>query len=256
MRRIGRLTTIGVAAVLALGIAAGGAAGGSPLTGKIWVLTSLQGKAPLAGTSITIAFTSDGKVSGSSGCNSYSGTYTATRGRLKISRVASTQMACAPAIMAQEGEYHQVLSSARAYGVRSGRLTLRSSLGRTLAVFAVQAQSLAGTAWNVTGFNNGKNAVVSVLAGTKLTAAFGKDGMLTGFAGCNHYDGAYTASAPKLHFGPISSTRKNCGSPAGVMGQESAYLAALGTVASYRIEGSTLELLTAKDTTAVALKRA
>ena len=35
-----------------------------------------------------------------------------------------------------------------------------------------QDQSLAGTAWEVTGFNNGRQAVVSVLAGTSLTAIF------------------------------------------------------------------------------------
>ena len=232
------------------------AAGGSSLTGKVWALTSLAGKKPVAGTRISISFTADGKVSGSSGCNSYGGTYTAAGVRLKISKLASTQMACAPAIMTQETQYLGALSSTRLYGVRGGTLALRSGIGRSLAVFAVESQTLAGTSWHVTAYNNGKQAVVSVLAGTKLTAAFGKDGMLTGSAGCNHYDATYTTSAAALELGAIASTRKTCASPAGVMAQESAYLAALGTVATYRIEGSMLELLTAKGTIAATLARA
>ena len=55
-------------------------------------------------------------------------------------------------------------------------------------------------------YNNGKQAVVSVLADTKVTAVFGKSGSLTGFAGCNDYNASYKASAPKIYIGPVAST--------------------------------------------------
>jgi hypothetical protein len=39
----------------------------------------------------------------------------------------------------------------------------------------------------VTGYNNGKQAVVSVVIGSELTADFKADGNLGGSAGCNSY---------------------------------------------------------------------
>jgi heat shock protein HslJ len=107
----------------------------------------------------------------------------------------------------------------------------------------------------VLAYNNGKQAVVSVLAETKLTAVFGKGGSLTGFAGCNDYNASYKAAAPKISIGPVASTRKHCEEPAGVGEQETSYLAALETAATYRVEGSRLELRTADGGLAVELHR-
>ena len=104
-------------------------------------------------------------------------------------------------------------------------------------------------------YNNGKQAVVSVLAETKLTAVFGKSGSLTGFAGCNDYNASYTATAPRIAIGPVAATRKHCEEPAGVGEQEARYLAALETAATYRVEGSRLELRTADGALAVELHR-
>jgi heat shock protein HslJ len=94
----------------------------------------------------------------------------------------------------------------------------------------------------VIAYNNGKEAVTSVLAGTALTAEFGEDGSLTGNSGCNEYHGSYKTTGSEIEIGPLASTRMACGEPAGVMDQESQYLAALGTAATYKIEGKTLEL--------------
>lgn len=250
------VAALGAAAVLALAPGGAGAAGGTQLTGKVWQLTSLGGKKPLTGTSITLELGADGKLSGSSGCNSYGGTYTAGRRAFEVApTLVSTQMACAEPVMAQETAYVHALLAARAYTVRRGALTLRSAAGKQLLSFAVQSQALAGTSWKVVSYNDGK-ALVSVLAKTELTAAFGKDGKLTGSSGCNRYDATYTAKAPRLELGPIAATRMACGEPAGVMEQESAYLAALGVAATYRIEGPGLELRNAKGAAVVSLTRA
>jgi len=247
---------LGAAALLALAAAGADAAGGTQLTGKVWRLTSLGGNKPLAGTSITLELGADGKMSGSSGCNSYGGTYTAGRHTFKVApTLVSTQMACAAPVMTQETAYVHALLAARAYTVRGGALALRSAGGRQLLSFAVQSQALAGTSWKVVSYNDGK-ALVSVLAKTELTAAFGKNGKLTGSSGCNRYDAAYTAKAPHIELGPIASTRMACGDPAGVMEQESAYLAALGAASTYRIEGPRLELRNAKGASVVSLTRA
>jgi len=43
----------------------------------------------------------------------------------------------------------------------------------------------------VTGYNNGRVAVVSPIQGTELTAFFGPGGNLTGSAGCISYSAGY-----------------------------------------------------------------
>jgi heat shock protein HslJ len=226
----------------------------SELTANIWVLAGLDGKAPLAGTSVTAEFASGG-VSGSGGCNRYSGKARTLGRTIRISSLVTTEMACQPKIMTQESAYLKALTSARRYSIDGGSLTLKALGGRVLATFKAQSQQLAGTSWTVVSYNNGKQAVESVLAATKLTAVFGKDGNLTGFAGCNSYSAAYSGTPPKLTIAQVSSTRKYCATPTGAMDQEAQYLAALATAATYRIEGTTLELRTASGDLAAEFRR-
>jgi hypothetical protein len=49
-------------------------------------------------------------------------------------------------------------------------LTLKDQAGAAVARFVAEPQGLAGTSWDVTGYNNGRQAVVSLLAGTAITA--------------------------------------------------------------------------------------
>jgi heat shock protein HslJ len=158
--------------------------------------------------------------------------------------------------MVQERLYLAALTAARSYSIAGGTLRLRGKSGLALATFAVQSQSLAGTRWTVVGYNNGKQAVVSVLTGTKLTANFDTAGRVAGSAGCNDYNGPVKETPPKISIGPLASTRKFCDAPAGVMDQESAYLAALASAATYSVQGTTLELRTASGAIAASLSRA
>src|SRR3954468_16338287 len=146
-------------AVLGLAVVASASPRPSVLTGKIWVLTGLEGKAPLAGTSITSEFTQAGAVSGSAGCNRYGGTSRPVGRTIRISSISSTEMACRPRIMAQESAYLKALGSARRYRVDGAKLTLEAFAGRALATFEAQSQHLAGTSWHVVVYNNGKQAV-------------------------------------------------------------------------------------------------
>jgi heat shock protein HslJ len=253
--RMTRALLILVAALVAVPAAGAGSRQSSPLTGKVWVAATVFGKAPLAGTDLTAEFTAAGDLTGSAGCNRFAGTFTTFGPSLRVSALSYSQMACAPKIMIRETTYLKALAGSLSYAVSGGRLTLRNGAGRIVLTYTVESQALAGTSWKVTAYNNGKQAVVSVAAGSKLTAVFGKDGSLTGFAGCNNYDAPYRATPPKLSIGTVASTRKECGTPKGVMTQELQYLTALHTAASYRIEGNTLELRTASGALAAELQR-
>jgi heat shock protein HslJ len=247
-------------AVIALLVALGGLASASAasqptLTGQTWQLTKLG---PVARTKagIRLRFTSSGKVSGFAGCNSFSGTYTSYGSSITVSRkLAITQKACARLVMVQERLYLAALTAARTYSIAGGVLKLKRRTGATLATFAVQSQSLAGTRWVVVDYNNGKQAVVTVLVGTKLTANFDLAGHMAGFAGCNDYNGPVKATPPKISIGPFASTKKFCSAPTGVMEQESAYLAALASAATYSIQGTTLEFRTAGGAIAASFSR-
>jgi heat shock protein HslJ len=246
---------LGIATAMLAGAGGAPAASSPRLTGQTWQLARLAGiNRQSAG--ITAAFATGGRVSGFSGCNSYSGSYTTSGDSIAVSKnLAVTMMACSKMVMLTERAFLAALTSARAYSVKNDTLTLMGRRNLKLATFNVQSQSLAGTTWTITGYNNGKQAVVSVTAATKLTAAFDKSNV-SGSAGCNNYNGTYATTPPRISFGPLASTRKYCSTPSGVMDQEAAYLAALATAATYQLQGSTLELRTAGGAIAVTMQRA
>jgi heat shock protein HslJ len=105
---------------------------------------------------------------------------------------------------------------------------------------AAPKDTLSGTSWTATGVNNGKGAVESVAAGTTITASFGTDGQLSGSGGCNQYSATFTSADGTIVIGPIAGTRMAC-DPI-VSDQETAYFAALDAAATYKVQGSTLEL--------------
>lgn len=226
------------------------------LDGTAWVLSSLPGQSLVAEATPTLRF-EGGRVFGTDGCNRYSAPFTATSETLEVgTRGVSTQMACPPPVMQQAGVFMSALTQARTYRIAGGKLALLAADGAVLASFATQSQSLAGTSWSVTGFNNGKQAVVSVLTGTSLTMSFAGDGKVGGSAGCNRYTATYASAGQKLTFGPAAATRMMCAQPGGVMEQEQQFLKALETVATARFEGDRLELRTSGGQLAVTLSKA
>ena len=225
------------------------------LDGTAWVLSALPGRTLLPGSSVTLRFGS-GRASGTDGCNRYAVPYTATGSKLKFEPTGvSTQMACPREVMEQAGAFIASLAGARSFRVDAGQLQLLAGDGALLASLAPQPQGPAGTAWRVTGYNSGKQAVTSVLGGTALTMAFSADGKVSGSAGCNNYTGTYASNGSTLAFGPAATTRKMCAEPARIMEQEQQFLKALESVATTRQEGDRLELRTADGALAVSLTR-
>ena len=227
------------------------------LTGHIWVLTELNGKAPLPDTTITAEFDEEGKVGGSASCNSYNTTYTVDGNKITFGEhAATTLMACPEPIMKQENAFFDVLKNAATFEIVEDGLTLYDNDGNALAVFSAQSQDLAGSSWEVIAYNNGKEAVVSVIIGTEITADFGEDGQLTGNAGCNNYFASYETEGDKISIGPAGSTEMGCSEPEGIMEQEQLYLAALQTANTYRIEGLDMEMRTEDGARVASFKRA
>jgi heat shock protein HslJ len=225
-----------------------------PLADSDWVLRELPGRTLVPGSSVTLAF-AEGRAAGTDGCNRYALPYTQAADRLDFdARGASTMMACPPQVMEQASAYSAGLARTRAFRRTGDSLELLADDGEILARFAAQPVGLASTAWRVTGYNNGRQAVTSVRTGSTLTLAFAADGTVSGSAGCNNYRGSWEARGDSLRIGPAATTRRLC-VDGEVMAQEQAFLTALGTVATARREADQLELRTAAGALAVQAVR-
>ena len=222
------------------------AAVGSGLAGTSWQLTSLNGVDVLPNVRMTANFGEDGQVTGSGGCNNYFASYEVEGNDIAIGPAGATMMACPAPISEQEAIFFAGLASAATYELQAEQLVLRDGDGKAVATFtAVRPVALAGTAWLVRSYNNGKQAVVSVIVGTELTAIFQSDGRLNGSAGCNNYNSSYQVDGDNISIGQTITTLMACVEPEGIMEQEEQYLTALQTAATYKIDGGRLEMRTA-----------
>ena len=167
------------------------------IEGPTWRLTDLRGVDPIvlrdAARPVTAAFKA-GRISGLSGCNQFFGTYTVDGDRVVIGQLAGSMMACAEPSMKLERAVHAALAGTFRYTLADNRMTLASGAAPVLTFQAEPAPALEGVTWKVTGFNNGRQAVVSPLSGTTLALTF-KAGFVEGSAGCNTFRAKYTAEA-------------------------------------------------------------
>jgi heat shock protein HslJ len=222
------------------------------LEGRLWKLESYANSdgevvSVLPGTETTIEFRA-GQLGGNTGCNSYFGSYEVDGNSLNIGGTGMTEMYCgAPeGVMEQEGAYLAALQSAASYQIMNDQLQISNADGETVLAYTVlEPTPLTGNYWQLLGYNNGRGGFSSVLAGTEITAIFSDDGKLAGSAGCNNYTAGYKVDGDHMSIGPVAATRMMCAEPEGIMDQESAYLAALETAATYQIQNGRMEMRTA-----------
>ena len=213
------------------------------IEGPTWRLTNLPGlDAKVLQTSprpVTARFEA-GRINGFSGCNNYMGGYTIDHGRVTIGPLAGTMMMCDPNPMTIENAVHAALTGALRYTIAGDRLTLTAASGTTIDFQAEPPPTLEGVTWDVTGFNNGRSAVVGPIVGTTLTLSFA-DGTVQGSAGCNTFRATYTSKGDHLDIGPAITTRMACPGD-GVMQQEQQFLTALSTATTWTLQGGMLDV--------------
>lgn len=217
------------------------------LPGTSWVLTGFAGPGSTAvpaapGSSAPLDFRAAGVLNGSTGCNQFSGTYTADGAKLAITLGPMTQMACAgPLLSAQETAVTQLLPKVASFTATATELTLLGADGATMLTYKAGLNGLEGTSWKVTGLNNGRGGVESSAATQALTATFGANGAFSGFGGCNQLSGTWATSGRNgLTVTGVAGTMMACEGDASTV--EAQYIAALGQVATYELSGSTLTL--------------
>jgi heat shock protein HslJ len=119
-------------------------------SGLEWYLESYldtQGKLTptLPGSQVTAEFGVDSTLSGSAGCNRYTGGYVMEGTRLDVGPLASTMMACVdpPGLMEQETAYLKLLESAQAFRLSENKLELLGDGGDVILVFTNTPQAAA-----------------------------------------------------------------------------------------------------------------
>jgi heat shock protein HslJ len=111
----------------------------NPLAGTSWTLLSYydgQGDAlVLEGTTISAQFLADGRLIGSSGCNSYDATYHVDGNAISIVLGFSTQIFCEDAIMQQEIAYLALLERAATFQLTDTQLLISDANGVVILTF-------------------------------------------------------------------------------------------------------------------------
>lgn len=257
------LPLLGVAVVLAACLLAAGCTGQAPdgtdnktewgidLNGTSWDLVSYAQngsmKDVLADTPVTLVFGENTTASGSAGCNSYSTTYTLNKtAGITFGPTASTLMYCpGEGVMEQESAYLGLLDTVRSLKVEDESMTFFDENGTAVLVFKThvppEPEPLVGTEWGLQWYHDG-DAIVSVIAGTEVTAVFDDEGTVAGSAGCNRYFASYEVNGTEMSIGPAGTTLMACMNE-DIAEQERTYLALLNTTASLAIEGDRLSLM-------------
>jgi heat shock protein HslJ len=242
---------------------------GSNLAGSGWRLVSyldstgnLRPAAP--GSQVTLEFTVD-LVSGSAGCNSFSGNYQVKGQSLRFGALASTLMACEENLMQQEIEFFNLLSQTTRY--ESGaELRLFGSDERLLAIFAPlqtpaavpqptagdqidrdevsmaapsrtgQPSELVGADWKWIEYQADNGLRLSPPDPEKYTLYFYPDGKIKVHADCNIGTGAYLLQGKTLNLRVAILTLATCGE-----GSLSAqFIGYLNQASSFSFDGMTL----------------
>jgi len=99
--------------------------------------------------------------------------------------------------------------------------------------------TLPGSAWQVTTF-----AGQTPLVDHPITFEFDTEGNIGGYGSCNRFGGTCTIEGDTMKIGPLRSTRRACEPE--VMRQERQFLALLGAVTAWAMDGDEL-VLTASD---------
>ena len=122
---------------LAVLLAGCGPSESSSLPGTQWVLATLGGEPPLAGTAPPSAEFSADQINGRAGCNNYFATYAISGSDITISDVGSTEMWCMEpeGVMDQEQAFLAALASAASHRLSGERLELLDATGGVILTF-------------------------------------------------------------------------------------------------------------------------
>lgn len=107
------------------------------LNGTKWMIQTLNGSRvliPEGGKEVFITFSSDGRASGSSGCNTFNGKAEVSGSSMKLGPMATTRMMC-PEQMDTERDFLAALNNTASYSISGNTLSIMDAGKKVLATF-------------------------------------------------------------------------------------------------------------------------
>lgn len=202
------------------------------LAGTRWILVATGNAEPVpASTPFTLDI-AHGAASGTGPCNRFHLSLTQDGQDIATGPVASTQIACAPPLLAAEQRFFAALEAVdTAHKEDTNNELVLSGPHDVRLVFDHadrSADRLAGR-WNIVNYAR-PDALTTPIAGTRPTLDFGDSHTLTIETGCNTGHATWTANGHSLAITAPRATLKACATPPGVEAQESSIFAALPRV--------------------------
>ena len=103
------------------------------LAHTVWQVEEIAGQPVTDKAGTELRFESSGRVSGNTGCNTFTGSATIDAPRMTISPLATTRRACEPELMAQEQRFLNAVGAVRSFSIdQAGLLRLIAADGNPL----------------------------------------------------------------------------------------------------------------------------
>lgn len=238
MRHVVLLLTV---ALLALAACSSSASAGAADADGTWQLRSgtadgVELPQP-GGARATLELATD-EAHGVAFCNRWSAAVDRDGSALSIGGIGSTEMGCAPAVMAAESAYLAALGAVDTV-VRDGAALVLTGGGVELRfgpVPPVPVSELVGTRWTLETLLEGGTASSTV--GEPATLELSDDGTLTGSTGCRDLTGRFVIEGGVVRFPDFSAGMEGC--PAEVAAQDELVVTVLGDGFQVSIEGDRL----------------
>lgn len=209
----------------------------NPLVTTNWMLTEINGVT--AAENLTLQFGPD-TISGSDGCNTFSGTYIIDREVITIAEnLASTMMACPDIDPNVAQQYLNALVGTAIYTFTDDTLTLQTE-NDELVFAPMMDTELNGTHWQLDSLVSSDSNITQLPVDTDLFIIFENEAV-SGSGGCNSFSGEVTVNAPQMSFDNIAATLMACADD-GVAQRESEFFTMLEKVVTYEIVGDMLTL--------------
>jgi heat shock protein HslJ len=216
------------------------------LENRTWEATSWRENGAIVKTvaPITATFTPKNTISGSTGCNLYSGQYKLQGSRFTLAQsLITTKRACTPGPAEQESRVLDALRGGKKLTFDpQGNLILRykteTGTGSiTLADRVTLLPPLANSKWRLVATETG--SMSNSVTNDKVTLVFGTNGKISGFGGCNNYSGNYVQKRDRLTLSNLTFTERAC-LPAN--DEESEFFEVLGKVDRFDVDASKTQL--------------
>jgi len=223
---------------------------GTPLTldNTSWVVTRINDQATVADHQPTMDF-SAGQVTGSAGCNRYTGAYTQTDNGISLSQVIITQLACDnSALTEQEADFTASLSTITKLSGSATDPEFRDAAGKVVLNLTQPppdaATTLTTTTWSLSAITS-PNATTAAITDSAVTLQIGTSNF-TGSA-CNNFSGNVAIDGSTITFTAGRVTSSGCSSEE-LANQVVTVMGVLAKVQTWSISDSKLTLLAADGT--------